>query len=93
MKSNYEKYVVELILKIARSIFKTMNHIAQQPQLHPELIASGLVWQAIRHSFFEIKEYFDFSKGIFHAHRPGRNQKSLKEHQNKTLKKILDDST
>ena len=30
-KANQETYVISLILKIAKSIFKMMNHIAQQP--------------------------------------------------------------
>lgn len=63
-KMEKQKYVADLIFKIAKSIFEMMKHITYQPQLHPELIASGLVWQAIRHTYFDLKVYFDLKKGL-----------------------------
>ena len=79
--------MIDLILKIAKSIFDMMKHITYQPQLHPELIASGLVWQAIRHSYFDLKIYFDLKDGL--NNKPHRKPKE----QYNDLKKILDSST
>lgn len=64
-----------------------MALLTYRPQLHPELIASGLVWQAIRHSYFDLKEYFDLSS------RDGLTLKKGSKEQYKKLKKILDSST
>ena len=91
-KANQETYVISLILKIAKSIFKMMNHIAQQPQLHPELIASGLVWQALRHAYFDLKVYFDIKTGLPFTKGNKKRRSGAKDHD-KVLKKILDDST
>lgn len=77
---------MDLILKIAKSIFEMMKHITYQPQLHPELIASGLVWQALRHAFFDLKVYFDLKDGLV----PRKNRP---KEQYKKLKKILDNAT
>ena len=43
-----------LILRIAASIFQLTKELTCFPVLHPELIASGLVWQAVRHGFFDL---------------------------------------
>lgn len=51
------------------------------------MIASGLAWQAIRHSYFDLKRYFNLENGLVTKYR-----KEPKD-QYKKLKKILDSST
>ena len=48
------EYSIMLILRIAASIFQLTKELTCFPVLHPELIASGLVWQAVRHGFFDL---------------------------------------
>lgn len=45
-----------MILNITKSIFSLTKEITCYPVLHPELIASGLVWQAIQHVYFDLTE-------------------------------------
>jgi len=45
-----------LILKTAKNVFNLTKEISKHPVLHPEMIASGVVWKAVQHSFFMLKK-------------------------------------
>ena len=51
-----DKYSISLILDICRAISKLMKEITRHPVLHPELIASGMVWKTVQHIFFALTE-------------------------------------
>ena len=51
-----DAYSVCLIFNIASSIFNLMKSVAVYPLAHPELIASGMLWRAIQHCFFDLTE-------------------------------------
>ena len=51
-----DAYSVCLIFNITSAVFRLMKSAAIYPLLHPELLASGLVWRAIQHCFFDLTE-------------------------------------
>ena len=61
--SKKDPYSIMLILDITRNIFDLSREITKYPVLHPEMIASGMVWKAIQHLYFsltqELKKYND----------------------------------
>lgn len=44
----------KLIFNITHTVFTFSKEIAYYPVLHPDLIASGLAWQALQHVFFDL---------------------------------------
>jgi len=56
VKKDKDHYAIMLILRIAATIFSLTKELTCFPALHPELIASGLVWQAVRHGYFDLSE-------------------------------------
>jgi hypothetical protein len=52
IKKHMDKYSIELIIEIARSIFELTKEITKHPVLHPELIASGMAWKALKFVYF-----------------------------------------
>lgn len=53
---NSDKYSIELIFDLSRSIFELTREITKNPVLHPEIIASGLSWKALKYIYFQLKE-------------------------------------
>lgn len=51
-----DKHSIELIFDITRSIFELTREITKNPVLHPELIASGMAWKALKYIYFSLKE-------------------------------------
>ncbi len=51
-----DTYSIFLILDITRAIFELSKEVTKFPVLHPELIASGLAWKAIKHIYFGLTE-------------------------------------
>ena len=51
-----DKYAIELIVDLSRSIFEFARDITRNPSLYPELIASGLAWKALKFIYFQLKE-------------------------------------
>lgn len=51
-----DKHSIELIFDITRSIFELTREITKNPVLHPELIASGMAWKALKYMYFSLKE-------------------------------------
>ena len=54
VKQKEDPYSINLIFGISRSIFRLTKQITFYPVLHPELLASGIVWQAIQHCYFDL---------------------------------------
>ena len=48
---NMDKYSIELIFDMTRSIFELTREITKNPVLHPELIASGMAWKALKYIY------------------------------------------
>lgn len=51
-----DKYSIELVFDLSRSIFELISEITKNPVLHPELIASGMAWKALKYIYFQLKE-------------------------------------
>jgi hypothetical protein len=47
-----DKYSIELIFDLSRSIFEFTREITKNPVLHPELIVSGMAWKALKFIYF-----------------------------------------
>jgi hypothetical protein len=47
-----DKHSIELIFDLNRSIFELTREITKNPVLHPELIASGMAWKALKYIYF-----------------------------------------
>ena len=46
-----DKHSIELIFNITRSIFELTGEITKNPVLHPELVASGMAWKALKYIY------------------------------------------
>lgn len=51
IKDCMDKHSIELIFDMSRSIFELTREITKNPVLHPELIASGMAWKALKYIY------------------------------------------
>jgi hypothetical protein len=54
---DFDNFTVNLILQIGIGIFQMVKQVTSYPDLHPDLIASGLAWQAFRHCFYNLRQF------------------------------------
>lgn len=56
INDHMDKHSIELIFDMTRSIFELTREITKNPVLHPELIASGMAWKALKYIYLQLKE-------------------------------------